>query len=143
MAVLTRSKAAGRDEYLDLVRRFPLRPIRSDERLRAAHKVIDELTKIPEEQLTRDQADYLEVLGNLTSAYEDRVMLPEVASVTGLDVLNHLMEANDMSASDLGRMLGQRELGSKILRGEREISKSHAKALGGHFGLPPETFLRR
>jgi len=70
-------------------------------------------------------------------------MSPEVASVSGRDVLNHLMEANDMSASDLGRLLGHRELGSKIVRGEREISKSNAKALGEHFGLPPETFLRR
>jgi antitoxin component HigA of HigAB toxin-antitoxin module len=70
-------------------------------------------------------------------------MSPEVAAVTGLDVLNHLMDANDMSASDLGRLLGHRELGSKILRGEREISKSHATMLGEHFGLPPETFLRR
>ena len=129
--------------YLELDRRFPLRPIRTEERLRAAHKMIDELTKIPEEKLTRDQADYLEVLGDLASAYEDRIMSPEVASVSGLDVLNHLMDANGVSASDLGRLLGHRELGSKILRGEREISKSHAKAVGEDFGLPPETFLRR
>jgi HTH-type transcriptional regulator/antitoxin HigA len=143
MAVLTRTSARKRGEYLELVRKFPLRPIRSEVQLRAAHKVIDELTRIPEEKLTRDQADYLEVLGDLASAYEDRIMSPEVAPVTGLDVLNHLMDANDMSASDLGRLLGHRELGSKIVRGEREISKSHAKALGEHFGLPPETFLRR
>jgi len=143
MAVLTRASASKRDEYLELVRRFPLRPIRSEAQLRAAHAMIDELTTIPEEKLTRDQADYLEVLGDLASAYEDRIMSPELASVSGLDVLNHLMEANDMSASDLGRLLGHRELGSKILRGEREISKAHAKALGERFGLPPETFLRR
>jgi HTH-type transcriptional regulator/antitoxin HigA len=143
MAVLTRTSARKRGEYLELVRKFPLRPIRSEVQLRAAHKIIDELTRIPEERLTRDQADYLEVLGDLASAYEDRIMSPEVAPVTGLDVLNHLMDANDMSASDLGRLLGHRELGSKIVRGEREISKSHAKALGEHFGLPPETFLRR
>jgi len=38
------------DGYLEVVRKFPLRPIRTEERLRAAHKVIDELTKIPEEK---------------------------------------------------------------------------------------------
>jgi len=122
---------------------FPLKPIRNDDQLRDAHNVIDEMTKIPEEKMTRDQSDYLEVLGDLTHAYEDRIMAPEVAAVTGLDVLNHLMDANNMNASDLGRLLGHRELGSKILRGEREISKSHATMLGRHFGLPAETFLRR
>jgi antitoxin component HigA of HigAB toxin-antitoxin module len=69
-------------------------------------------------------------------------MNAELASTTGLDVLKHLLEANDLNASDLGRILGQRELGSKILRGGRQISRSHAKALGKRFALPAETFLR-
>ena len=140
MATLTKAR---RNEYLELVRQFALKPIRNDEQLRKAHKVIDTLTMTPEKKMTRDQTDYLEVLGNLTQAYEDRILSPELEAVTGLDVLNHLMDANDMTASDLGRLLGHRELGSKILRGEREISKSHAKILGEHFGLPAETFLRR
>jgi HTH-type transcriptional regulator/antitoxin HigA len=143
MAVRAKAKDAERDEYLELVQKFPLKPIRNEDQLRQAHKIIDEMTRIPPRKLTRDQSDYLEVLGDLTHIYEDRVMSPELAAVTGLDVLNHLMDANDMSASDLGRLLGHRELGSKILRGEREISKSHAAALGEHFGLPAETFLRR
>jgi HTH-type transcriptional regulator / antitoxin HigA len=143
MATLTKPNHARRDEYLELVRKFPLKPIRSDRHLREAHKVIDALTKVPEQELTRDQSDYLEVLGNLTDAYESPVMSRETSPVAGLDVLKHLMEANDMSASDLGRVLGQRELGSKVLRGDREISKAHAKSLGKHFGLPAETFLRQ
>ena len=143
MANLTKTKEPGRDEYLGLVRKFPLKPIRSDDQLRKAHKIIDEITRIPEEKLTRDQSDYLEVLGDLTHAYEERIISPETTRLTGLDLLNHLMEANDLSASDLGRLLGHRELGSKILRGEREISKSHAAALGKHFGLAAEIFLRR
>jgi HTH-type transcriptional regulator/antitoxin HigA len=142
MVVFTKSTETGRDEFLELVQKFPLKPIRSNEQLHAAHRVIDEMTKIPEEKLTQDQLDYLEVLGTLTTTYEDRFMSPEVAGVTGLDVLKHLLEANDMSASDLGRLLGNRELGSKILREEREISKAAAKSLGDHFGVPPEIFLR-
>lgn len=57
-------------------------------------------------------------------------------------MLKHLLEANDLNASDLGRILGQRELGSKLLRRERQISKSHAKTLGERFGLRAEVFLR-
>ncbi len=143
MAASTKTTGARKDEYLDLVRKFPLKPIRDDDQLRKAHKVIDELTKIPENKLSRDQSDYLEVLGRLTHAFEERAISPVLDGVTGLDVLNHLMDANELTASALGRLLGHRELGSKILRGEREISKSHAAALGRHFGIPPETFLRQ
>jgi HTH-type transcriptional regulator / antitoxin HigA len=141
MATIRRA-GTGRDEYLELVQRLPLKPIRNSRQLRAAHRVIDELTKIPEHRLSRDQLDYLEVLGDLTTAYENRLMKAELKGVNGLDVLKHLLEANDMSASDLGRLLGQREFGSKILRGERSISRSHARRLGERFGLPAETFLR-
>jgi HTH-type transcriptional regulator/antitoxin HigA len=143
MAMSTKRNQTGRDEYLELVQKFPLKPVRNDAQLREAHKVIDELTRIPEEKLSRDQSDYLEVLGDLTHAFEERIMSAELATQTGLDVLSHLMDANAMSASDLGRMLGHRELGSKILRRERDISRSHATTLGEHFGLPAEIFLRR
>ena len=142
MATATK-RGTKADQYLELVRKFPLKPIRSDRQLRAAHKVIDELTRHPEETLSDDQKDYLEVLGDLTIAYENRIMSAETASVSGLDILKHLLEANNMTASDLGRLLGNRELGSKILRGQREISKANADALGSRFGLPSHLFLKR
>jgi HTH-type transcriptional regulator/antitoxin HigA len=141
MSTLIKPTAVS-DDYFKLVLKFPLTPIRSEKQLKAAHKMIDELTRIPEGELTRGQSDYLEVLGDLTHAYEWNQMQSDLAKLSGLDVLKHLMEANEMTASDLGRCLGQRELGSKVLRGEREISKSHAKALGERFGLPAEIFLR-
>jgi antitoxin component HigA of HigAB toxin-antitoxin module len=138
----TIKKKLTRDDYFELVQRFPLAPIRSYRQLKEAHAMIDELTLIPESKLTRGQSDYLEVLGDLASNFEMPQMNTALASITGLDVLKHLLEANELSASDLGRILGQRELGSKILRGDRQISRSHAKALGKRFSLPAETFLR-
>jgi HTH-type transcriptional regulator / antitoxin HigA len=131
-----------RDEFLELVQKFPLKPIRTQEQLEAAHAVIDELTRIPEEKLSSDQSDYLEVLGDLTLAYEQKQMEQETAEINGHKLLLHLMEEHEMNASTLGTLLGHRELGSKLVRGERSISKSNAKVLGEHFGLPAETFLR-
>jgi len=69
-------------------------------------------------------------------------MAQEMRDVTGLDLVKHLLEANDLTASDLGRILGHRESGSKMLRADRQISKMQAKALGAHFGLQAEMFLR-
>lgn len=141
MSVKTR-KTTVRDEFLELVQNLPLKPIRNDRQLEAAHAVIDEMVRIPEDKLSSDQSDYLEVLGDLTLAYEQKQMEGETAGVTGLGMLRHLMEEHELSASALGRLLGHRELGSKIVRGERSISKANAKVLGKHFGLPAETFLR-
>ncbi len=131
-----------RNQFLELVQKFPLKPIRTKQQLEAAHEVIDELTRIPEDKLSSDQSDYLEVLGDLTLAYEQKQMEQETAEVDGHKLLLHLMEEHDMNASALGKLLGHRELGSKIVRGEREISKANAKLLGEHFGLPAEIFLR-
>lgn len=130
------------DDYFALIQRLPLAPIRNQRQLAQAHAMIDELTRIPEDKLTPGQADYLEVLGDLTTKFEAPRMLDQVQCLGGLDLLKHLLEANDMNASDLGRILGQREVGSKVLRGERHISRSHAKMLGETFGLPTEIFLR-
>jgi HTH-type transcriptional regulator/antitoxin HigA len=131
-----------KDDYLYLTQRLPLAPIRNRRQLREAHAMIDEMTRIPENKLTPGQADDLEVLGDLTLKFERPQMAHELEKISGLDLLKHLLEENDMNASDLGRLLGQRELGSKLLRGDRQISRSHAKRLGERFGLPAETFLR-
>ena len=104
--------------------------------------MIDELTRHPESKLTPGQADYLEVLGDLTLKFERPQMAHELKKNSGLDLLKHLLEEKGLNASDLGRLLGQRELGSMLLRGDRQISRSHAKRLGERFGLPAETFLR-
>ena len=46
-----------------------------------------------------------------------------------------------MTASDLGRLLGNRTLGAAILSGQREMSKNHVKNLADHFKVDPALFL--
>ncbi len=141
MAKTLKHQPIAGDDYLALIRRLPLAPIRDVDGLGEAWRMIDELTRVPESELSAGQADYLAVLGDLARTYElERMGGAEHRD--GRGILIHLLEANGMSGSDLGRLLGQRELGSKILRGTRAISRAHAKVLGGHFGIPAETFLR-
>jgi antitoxin component HigA of HigAB toxin-antitoxin module len=52
-----------------------------------------------------------------------------------VDRLRYLMEENGMTASDLGRLLGDRPLGIRILSSERELSKAHVHKLAKHFKL--------
>src|SRR5438105_3548570 len=56
------------DRYLNLVRQFPLRPLRTDADLDAAVAVID--TLIDRTDLTAPEQDYLDVLSDLVEAYE-------------------------------------------------------------------------
>ena len=53
-------KEESRDPYLGLVRRFPLRPIRSDGELDEAVAVVNSLLSRP--RLAPGESDYLEVL---------------------------------------------------------------------------------
>lgn len=46
-----------------------------------------------------------------------------------------------MNASDLGKLLGDRSLGSRILNGQRGLSKNHIRILAGHFSVSPALFL--
>lgn len=46
-----------------------------------------------------------------------------------------------MNESDLGRLLGDRSLGHRILNGERELSKVHIRTLAAHFSLNPAALL--
>jgi antitoxin component HigA of HigAB toxin-antitoxin module len=90
--------------------------------------------------LTHGQLDYLLALGDLATVYEAEALNEMTKDVTGLHPLKHLMEEHGLSGSDIGRIIGQRELGPKILKGTRHISREHAKALGRYFGLPAEIF---
>lgn len=126
--------------WANLNRRRPLRPITDDADLDRALAIVDRLLRVPETGRTRDQADYLFSISLLIEAYEDRHhAIPVRASP--LQALENLMEANGMNASDLGRLLGDRSLGSKILRSERNLSKGHIRKLCKRFKLRPETFL--
>ncbi len=58
-----------------------------------------------------------------------------------IEALEFLLQENGLSGRDLGRILGQPQLGGKILRGERELSKNHIRKLCDYFKVSPELFL--
>jgi HTH-type transcriptional regulator/antitoxin HigA len=92
--------------------------------------------------LTRGQERYLETLVQLVQAYEARHHAIETADISGIGVLKYLLAENDMSASDLARLLGVHvSMGSKILKGERSLTVEHLRKLAGRFKVSPEVFM--
>lgn len=121
-----------------LCRMLPPRPIRDAADYDNAIEMLDALVG---HKLNNDQLDYVEVLTTLVAAYEDEHHAIDTARVSGLDALKFLVEENGMTASDLGELLGNRSLGSKILRGERELSKTHLRTLAARFKVDAGLFL--
>jgi HTH-type transcriptional regulator/antitoxin HigA len=90
---------------------------------------------------TKGQRQYLETLVQLIDAYDAEHNAIDTSDIKPLDLLSSLLADHEMTASDLGRLLGNRELGSKILRGDRELSKTNIKKLADHFKVSPAAFM--
>ena len=126
-------------DFKSLVKMHPPSAIRDDVDYRSVQEVIDALTRLP--TLSPGQARYLETLTILFAAYEDGRHPIDASGVTPLDVLRALVREHGMTASDLGRLLGERSLGSKVLTGGRTLSKANVRTLADHFGVSADLFL--
>jgi HTH-type transcriptional regulator/antitoxin HigA len=109
--MVARKRRRSTNRYLELVQRFPLRPIRSKREYAAASKVIDKLAVRGEDDLNKDELDYLDVLTDLVEAYDER-QSPAPAARTPRERLKALMDEAGMSTADLGRLLGNSGLAS-------------------------------
>jgi HTH-type transcriptional regulator/antitoxin HigA len=124
-------------DYAGLVRLLPPRPIHDKVDLANATEILDAMAG---HDLTPDQEDYLDVLSDLVRKYEDEHSPVRRRGSTPLERLQYLVKQAGMTASDLGRLLGNRGLGSLVLRGRRQLSKTHIRTLAEHFRLDPGYF---
>ena len=93
-------------------------------------------------KLTGDQEDYFDLLCRLIEDYEKEHAALVPPKVSGLEALQHLLDARDMTAADLARLLDvHRTLGAMILRGERQLTLSHVRILARHFGVSADLFV--
>ena len=135
MKTLTRKTP---DIYFQLVRRFPLRPVRTGAEHRDALALVEELV-VRSNSLDRGESDYLETLASLVEKYEAKRY--SLRGAAPHEVLAHLMEARGMRPSELGKLIGSKGNASLILRGRRELSKAHIRKLAEHFHVSPAVFI--
>jgi HTH-type transcriptional regulator/antitoxin HigA len=130
--------AEAPETYEDLVRLYPPRKIHDQVELENATEVADWIALRANNDA---QLDYLELLGDLLDEYENAGK-PDKAS-SPLEILNFLVEENDLTTRELGKILGiDHSVAARILRGERTITVDHAKNLGARFKLDPKAFLK-
>lgn len=134
----TKTKKDLADSYLEMIGRFPLRPIRDDKEHAQAIAMIEELLG---HSLDSGRSDYLDTLILLVNKYEDERHTPSGVDLSPQEAFRAIMKANNLSQAQMGKIIGSESTVSLFLKGERELSKSHIKALAERFRVEPGLFL--
>jgi HTH-type transcriptional regulator/antitoxin HigA len=138
----TASRFAPMDSYLNLVREFPLRPIRNDVEYKAATAVMERLAIRGENGLDAGERDYLDGLDEFISAYDQRALIDRPRRGTPRQRLRSLMDDTATTPRNLEKILRcGHSLVSLVLSGKRELSKDNIRALAKHFKLSADYFL--
>ena len=127
------------DKYLDLIRSFPLRPIRTDAELRQAEKILHAL--LDAESLSVPEKDYLEILGNVIEEYEEKAH--PIEDVPPREMLAGLMETKNVTQTEVSRATGiPVSTISELLSQKRDFNVSHIEKLCAYFEVGPSAFIR-
>jgi HTH-type transcriptional regulator/antitoxin HigA len=139
MAVRTKSAQARseQDHYLELVRNFPLRPLRTDKELGRAIEVIDSL--IIRGDLDSGEQDYLDILTDIVEKYEAAEHpMPQVSDAV---MLRHLIDARGITQSKLATAVKiPMSTISEVLNDKRRLNRNHIAVISKFFGVSSSVF---
>ena len=125
------------NRYLELITAFPLRPIDSETALDRAVTVVDSLLDRP--KLTRDERDYLDVLGTLIERYEDEHV--DIPPADDDEMLAFLLESKDVTQTQVAASTGiPNSVLSNVLHGKRTLNRGQIAKLARYFHVEPTVF---
>ena len=91
------------------------------------------------DDLSVEEERIAELLMLLIENFEDKAYALPKASP--LDIVRHLMDANDLRQAQLVDVFGTPSVASEVLNGKRALSKAHIAKLSARFNVSPELFL--
>ena len=139
MPVTLDSNQTVSTDYLELVQTVSLRPIGS---LAAHKKAVRMLKKLGEiDTMNTDQSDYFEVLAELVEDFERTRWPINTSKVSVPSILQSFLDDHGMTASDLGRLLGERTIGYKVLSGKRKLTTAQVKILADRFRVSADLLI--
>ena len=124
-------------DYAALVAMYPPRPIHDSVDYVNTTEIVMAMAG---HKLTVDQDDYLTIMSEMILQYDREHDQPRKRG-TPLQRLQFLAKEAGLSASDLGRMLGNRGMGSVYLTGKRGLSKANIRKRAAHFKVRADYFL--
>ncbi len=131
------------DDYLNLIKRFPLAPIKNNEQLKDATSLMKELSQPTRlSALSDDESDYLDVLIDVIIKYERAHFKRLTKAMTPAKALQYLLEQSAISQSELARQTQTRQSHiSEFIAGTRDLSKESIVKIARFFKVSPELFL--
>ncbi|HET6573430.1 MAG TPA: helix-turn-helix domain-containing protein [Fimbriiglobus sp.] len=126
-----------KDRYMELIRLFPLRPIRSDDELDTAVAVVHSL--IDQDRMNKAELDYLDVLDRLVEKYEDATI--PLAPVSDADMLRSFLDSHRVTQAEVAKGAGIAESTvSEVLSGKRKLTRKQIGKLARYFRVEPGVF---
>lgn len=126
-------------DYMNLISRFALMPIRTKSQIKQATDLVDELSDRLE-TLTKPERAYFDVLCDLIKHYESE-NCRAIEKLSPVEALGYLMEVNRLKLSDLVPIVRHKSHLSAFLNGKRGLSKANALRLAEYFKVSAQIFL--
>jgi HTH-type transcriptional regulator/antitoxin HigA len=128
------------NRYFELVRRFPLKPLSSEEELDEATEIINSLIDRGIQKLTSGEDAYLDVLSDLTRKYEQEHH--PIPDATAGEMLQFFLEDRKMSqrALAIGSGIAVSTI-SQIIAGDRQMNLSHMQKIAAFLNVPVAMFV--
>ena len=142
MRTSRKSPTGSTDIYLELVKAFPLRVIRSDQEHQEAIAVLSRLVGREIAKLSDGARQYADALARFIEDYDQREYPMLITKHSTLEKLKYVMAESGMTPGELARVLGASQpLSSHILAGKRSLTIAHMRKLGKHLSIAPGYFL--
>jgi HTH-type transcriptional regulator / antitoxin HigA len=123
-------------DYAELLMQMLPTKIHNDEQNEHFVAKLEEL--VFKDKLTEAEDELVELLTVLVEEYENRRFPIEDASP--IEVLQHLMEANNLKQKDLIDVFGAESTVSSVLNGKRPMTRDHIQKLRQRFGVSADVF---
>jgi antitoxin component HigA of HigAB toxin-antitoxin module len=133
---------AAKDDYLELVKAFPLWVIRSGRDHQDAVAMLSRLVGRQDVNLSDGARQYADALARFIQDYDQREYPLLSAKRSSLEKLKYVLAESGTTPGELARVLGASQpLTSHILTGKRNLTTTHLRKLGEHFRIAAGYFL--
>lgn len=123
--------------YIELITAFPPRPITNETELIATQNRINSILD-KSSSLTKDDRDYLKVLGMLVYEYEEKH--EPIPAIRGVELLKALLEESQLSPQHLVPIFGNKSTVLEVLNGNHQLSENQVQELAKFFHISPSLF---
>jgi HTH-type transcriptional regulator/antitoxin HigA len=128
----------NREKYQELLVKYEPKIIRTEADNQKALAIVEKL--MHQKNRSPEEEELYDLMITLIEKFEQEYYSPGHTS-NPRSMLIFLMEQKCLKQSDLVGIIGSKGIVSEVVNGNREISKTQAKALGNFFQVDPGIFI--